>query len=533
MLKHRGAGKLPLCLAHLPPSLTSLAVKKVVLTLADGQALDTWREEQRQLRHALHDQEQQEQQLAQQQEGQEDGAGGEQQGEAWWGSDEGADSQQQLQQGAARDSEPCRPLTPAEASGSSRNISPSPLPPRPPSRGQGLAPKGAPSQRLISATPHAESAPARPRPPPLAPSPSSSGPSHAVESPAFNRAVQLGSVSFPDLTQLAQRPSAAGGRAQLFRSGSFSGAGAEGAVEAAGVEAREKLPAAEELAPCLCGLRALFLHTSLMASEVAACVARASTQLTQLAVVGPEASPGEEQEAWLKEALAGRLRAVQVSRVGGGHEWGMNEAFKLHIVQAATVRAAMALAEAWPLQAPLCHPPHQQVTNYMCITPNVLSIPPPPTPQVLDLSVPDSWSSTPSRLSDALSRLPRLRHLHLNLASGPAQLEHLTALTRLKTLAVDYAGPPALKASLHARLEAALPGTKVQLWEQLRVRAGGGEGAGGEARGGGGRRWWRVVQRGLLGSLLVAAVAGAAMLVMGRRRRRGWGGGAAGGGAAT
>jgi len=145
---------------------------------------------------------------------------------------------------------------------------------------------------------------------------------------------------------------------------------------------------------------------------------------------------------------------------------------------------------------------------------------------VLDLTVPDTWRTTPGRLCDVVARLPRLRHLHLNLVGGPAQLEPLTALTRLKTLAVDYAGPPSLQPGLQERLEAALPATKVQIWEQLRARSfssDGGGGFGGDEGGGGVRRWAGRLLKAAGGFLIAASVVAGVMRVT--STRRGGGGG--------
>jgi hypothetical protein len=139
---------------------------------------------------------------------------------------------------------------------------------------------------------------------------------------------------------------------------------------------------------------------------------------------------------------------------------------------------------------------------------------------VLDLSVPEAWRSSPTRLRDGLLRLPRLRHLHVSLLGGPWQLEALVALTRLKTLAVDYVGPPALRPGLQARLEAALPATKVQVWEQLRGRPGSGGGAGGGGGGALGSAAARWAARLLWAASGLALAAAAACLVRAGRRGR-------------
>ncbi|KIY94931.1 hypothetical protein MNEG_13033, partial [Monoraphidium neglectum] len=140
---------------------------------------------------------------------------------------------------------------------------------------------------------------------------------------------------------------------------------------------------------------------------------------------------------------------------------------------------------------------------------------------VLDLTVPDAWQSTPTRLRDTLCRLPRLRHLHVTLACGAAQLPHLTALGRLKTLAIDYGGPPALKPGLRARLEAGLPATKVQVWEQLRARGCSSfGGAGAEGEGGAGGLWRAVGRRAVRAVVVVAVLAGGAAVALGLLRRR-------------
>jgi hypothetical protein len=154
---------------------------------------------------------------------------------------------------------------------------------------------------------------------------------------------------------------------------------------------------------------------------------------------------------------------------------------------------------------------------------------------VLDVSVPEAWASSPTRLRDSLARLPRLRHLHVSLSAGACQLAPLAALARLKTLAIDYSGPPALRPCGRARLEAALPATKVQIWEQTRVR--GCPGPGGDAgRGdeGGAHGLWRAVRRsaarGFLAALVVFGGAAVAVGVLQRRAaaRAGCGAGGAG-----
>jgi hypothetical protein len=266
VLRHRGAGKVPVSLAQLPPSLTSLALKKALLTLADDRSLARWHEARR--------------------------------------APPAADEEPGAAPDAGVEAAPSPPPPPP------------PRPPRPPSRqASGPAPAAPPPGLAPLAVPPAPRGRASPTP----------GPSHAVESPHFVRAVALGNISTPDLLRLAPPSPAAGAAAAAAAAGvapgsrppsrqgaaSPSGGAAPGAGAAASA-APARAPTAVEIAPCLAGLRALFLHTSLMPAAVAGAVARASTQLTQLAVVGPEPGLGEEQEAWLAEAAAGRLRALQV-----------------------------------------------------------------------------------------------------------------------------------------------------------------------------------------------------------------------------
>ncbi|GBF95148.1 hypothetical protein Rsub_07732 [Raphidocelis subcapitata] len=392
VLRHRGAGKVPLALAQLPPSLTSLALKKVLLTANDHAAPARARRAAAALA----------------------GLRGPREPHATEAAGDGQQQEEQQQQGSASDEAEPQPPSPRAGLPPLPPLAPlPPLPPLPPPPPLDLAPAAAP------------------------------GPSHAVESPAFHRAALAG------LSRAATPVPAADAPFGAPQAGSSAAAAEFGAA----VDGQAAVPACAALgapAPCLAGLRALFLHTSLAHGDVAAAVARASTQLTQLALVGPETTPAEELEAWLAQAVAGRLGALQV----------------------------------------------------------------------LDLSVPEAWRATPTRLRDTLSRLPRLRHLHLNLVGCPAQLEALTALTRLKTLAVDYAGPPALRPGLQLRLEAALPATKVQVWEQLRApRVGdGGFGFGGGGRGGALRWAARLLRAG--GAVLVAASVVAAVARAARRGGR-------------
>ncbi len=94
-----------------------------------------------------------------------------------------------------------------------------------------------------------------------------------------------------------------------------------------------------------------------------------------------------------------------------------------------------------------------------------------PYAQVLDMTVPEATGPRPLALRDLLLSLPRLVHVHLAMSGGGAakQLQVLGALTQLKTLAVDFSGPPQLPCGLKDSLEAALPCCKVQIWEQLQL----------------------------------------------------------------
>jgi hypothetical protein len=428
VLKHRGVGKVPLALSQLPPSLTSLALKKALLTLDVHDADARGRE------RAV-----QQQQMRQQ-----------------MPSEVPTAPPPPAPRAPSPPSPPPlrRPSTPGASDG---------LPPRPPSRTRSGSLPPLLQQQPSSAL---QQQPAQQPvlPPPLLPPPpfdplrlpaygaASPGPSHAVESPQFNRNVRSGTLStapsLSDLPQLPQQLAAAGsGAAAPSRpvNGSLSRS------QTSDLDLLQLGAAADAgaVAPCLRGLRALFLHTCLVDGGVAAHVGRVSDQLTQLSVVGPDGGPPEEQEAWLAQAMRRRLGALQV----------------------------------------------------------------------LDLSIPDTWRAAPARLAAALSRLPRLRHLHVALAGGPGQIEALACLSRLKTLAVDYSGPPALPAGLQARLEAALPATKVQVWEQLRARTGGSDGGGGGAGEG---RWWGLRGWGLraAGGLVVAAVVAGLVRVAGRAARR-------------
>ncbi|KIY91588.1 hypothetical protein MNEG_16376 [Monoraphidium neglectum] len=302
VLRHRGAGKVPLSLAQLPPSLTSLALKKALLTLEDDGADARWQQQQRRGAAAA------------------DGAQGQAQ--------EGPSEQGEATLGATgRPPATAEPVS-SSSSGSSGGeggggaAHAAALPPRPPSR-QGGGPA--------------------PRPAPVALAPprggddggAAAGPSHAVTSPQFVRAVALGNISTPDMARLAAPNPAFSGGAR-GSGGVISGRAAAGGASPRGSQAvagpastsgcgvgdgvgdKRGQPAAEELAPCLARLRALFLHTCLTQACVAGCVAGVSSQLTQLAVVGPDVGAGEEQEAWLAEVAAGRLRGVQRCGAGSG-----------------------------------------------------------------------------------------------------------------------------------------------------------------------------------------------------------------------
>jgi hypothetical protein len=110
---------------------------------------------------------------------------------------------------------------------------------------------------------------------------------------------------------------------------------------------------------------------------------------------------------------------------------------------------------------------------------------------VLDLTVPDACAGgVPRELMAALQDLPRLHHLHLVASHQPDALAGgLSALTGLRTLSLNWHGPPALPEGLLQQLHEALgPHCRVQLWEQvvLPERPGSFGHAGGDAAGGGG-----------------------------------------------
>jgi hypothetical protein len=96
-------------------------------------------------------------------------------------------------------------------------------------------------------------------------------------------------------------------------------------------------------------------------------------------------------------------------------------------------------------------------------------------------------SSVPPALLAALRRLPRLQHLHLACGPHPADLLRLTQLTGLKTLAINYSGPPALSQGLLAALHDGCGGLcRVQLWEQLTAQDSSGSFGGAAAAAGNG-----------------------------------------------
>ena len=107
--------------------------------------------------------------------------------------------------------------------------------------------------------------------------------------------------------------------------------------------------------------------------------------------------------------------------------------------------------------------------------------------QVLEIWVPDARvgrTGTPLQLVEQLSCLPKLVHLHVNSMGGTGELLALGKLKGLKTLAVDYTGPPRLPKHVLEALTEALPCCKVQLWETLSFNGGRG-GVGGEHMGDG------------------------------------------------
>ncbi|KAF6254196.1 hypothetical protein COO60DRAFT_1666077 [Scenedesmus sp. NREL 46B-D3] len=104
---------------------------------------------------------------------------------------------------------------------------------------------------------------------------------------------------------------------------------------------------------------------------------------------------------------------------------------------------------------------------------------------VLDVAVPENAEgSLPRVLLRALLALPRLTHLHIATHHAPQQLLRLTALAgRLRTLKVNYTGPPALPSQLLTQLREGLGvHCRVQVWEEIVPPS---SGSFGEASGGG------------------------------------------------
>jgi hypothetical protein len=124
--------------------------------------------------------------------------------------------------------------------------------------------------------------------------------------------------------------------------------------------------------------------------------------------------------------------------------------------------------------------------------------------QVLDVAVPESTEcSLPPNLLQALLALPRLHHLHITTHHAPQQLLGLTTLAgRLRTLNINYTGPPTLPAQLLTQLREGLGlNCRVQVWENVvlpssgsfaEVSGGGFAGNAGEGPDGGGRGRRRV-----------------------------------------
>jgi hypothetical protein len=141
--------------------------------------------------------------------------------------------------------------------------------------------------------------------------------------------------------------------------------------------------------------------------------------------------------------------------------------------------------------------------------------------QVLEVWVPDvegaGYIGRPVQLVQQLSCLPRLVHLHINCMGRPWELLKLGELRGLKTLAVDYTGPPRLPKHVLEDLTKALPCCKVQLWETLNFTAGpaGGRrvnfGAGG-AHGGAGWQEDEEGRGGVWDALVVAGKWGLGMI---------------------
>jgi hypothetical protein len=99
--------------------------------------------------------------------------------------------------------------------------------------------------------------------------------------------------------------------------------------------------------------------------------------------------------------------------------------------------------------------------------------------------VPESTEcSLPLDLLQALQELPRLNHLHITTHHAPQQLLGLTTLAgRLRTLNVNYTGPPTLPGQLLAQLREGLGvNCRVQVWENVVLPS---SGSFGEVSGGG------------------------------------------------
>jgi hypothetical protein len=99
--------------------------------------------------------------------------------------------------------------------------------------------------------------------------------------------------------------------------------------------------------------------------------------------------------------------------------------------------------------------------------------------------VPESTeSSLPPDLLQALQELPRLNHLHITTHHAPQQLLGLTTLAgRLRTLNVNYTGPPTLPGQLLSQLRKGLGvHCRVQVWENVVLPS---SGSFGEVSGGG------------------------------------------------
>jgi hypothetical protein len=143
--------------------------------------------------------------------------------------------------------------------------------------------------------------------------------------------------------------------------------------------------------------------------------------------------------------------------------------------------------------------------------------------QVVEVWVPECYAGHPQQLAHQLGQLPRLTHLHVSASGSPALIQGLSSLTTLRTLAVEYTGPPKLPRHLVEALAAALPCGKVQVWEGHTLKPG--STAGGDRQQQGPPVWRRAVGAVLAAAGLTAVSAGVGVgvhaLVAGLLRRLG------------